>query len=181
MLTFIKMQEKGSLKFSQFQIMKLKILMLVCDLTMSFLLLKGNWKKRGTIISCLTGNFPVKQNWFKMLETQKTVNIITKDSFQIIFLLLSLQTHHVYSTFKRCGSDRFYVVSTWNTRVVFVGYIVSGDLQTFYRKSQRRIQNSIKHLRWSILQNSRRLKVKCSVLSFWQGCEYAFETQNPIG
>ena len=33
----------------------------------------------------------------------------------------SLQTHHVDSTLKRRGSGRFHVVSTWNTRGVFVG------------------------------------------------------------
>ena len=31
----------------------------------------------------------------------------------------SLQTHHVYYMLKRCGNDRFYVVSTWNTSGVF--------------------------------------------------------------
>ena len=31
---------------------------------------------------------------------------------------LSLQTHHVYSTLKRCGNDRFHVVSMWNTHGV---------------------------------------------------------------
>ena len=35
--------------------------------------------------------------------------------------LASLQRHHVYSTLKRRGSDRFHVVSTWNSRVEFVG------------------------------------------------------------
>ena len=34
-----------------------------------------------------------------------------------------LQTHHVYSTLKRCGSSCFHVVLTWNTRGVFVGLI----------------------------------------------------------
>ena len=39
------------------------------------------------------------------------------------FLLTStLQTHHVYSTFKRLGNDRFHVVLTWDTHGVFVGY-----------------------------------------------------------
>ena len=33
----------------------------------------------------------------------------------------TLQTHHVYSTQKRRRNDRFHVVSTWNTRGVFVG------------------------------------------------------------
>ena len=35
----------------------------------------------------------------------------------------TLQTHHVYSTLKRRGNNRFYVVSTWNTRGVFVGVL----------------------------------------------------------
>ena len=33
----------------------------------------------------------------------------------------SLQTHHLDSTLKRRGNDRFHVVSTWNPRGVFVG------------------------------------------------------------
>ena len=33
----------------------------------------------------------------------------------------SQQTLHVYSTLKRRGNGRVYVVSTWNTRGVFVG------------------------------------------------------------
>ena len=35
------------------------------------------------------------------------------------------QTHHVYSTSKRYGNGHFHVVSTWNTRGVFVGKAVS--------------------------------------------------------
>ena len=38
--------------------------------------------------------------------------------------VLTLQTYHVYSTLKRRGNVRFYVVSTWNTRGVFVGWSV---------------------------------------------------------
>ena len=36
----------------------------------------------------------------------------------------SLQTHHMDSTLKRRGNDRFHVVSTWNLRGVFVGWKV---------------------------------------------------------
>ena len=36
--------------------------------------------------------------------------------------LLYLQTHQVYSTLKRRGDDYFHLVSTWNTRGVFVRY-----------------------------------------------------------
>ena len=35
---------------------------------------------------------------------------------------LSLQTHHVYSTLKRRGNGLFHIVSTWNTRGVFVEF-----------------------------------------------------------
>ena len=32
------------------------------------------------------------------------------------------QAHYVYSTLKLLGNDRIHVISTWNTRGVFVGY-----------------------------------------------------------
>ena len=35
-------------------------------------------------------------------------------------IIPSLQTDHVHSTLKRRGNGRFHVVSTWNTRGVFV-------------------------------------------------------------
>ena len=38
-----------------------------------------------------------------------------------LWVSLTLQTHHVDSTLKRCGNGRFHVVSTWNPRGVFVG------------------------------------------------------------
>ena len=50
---------------------------------------------------------------------------------------ISLQTHHVDSTLKRPGNDRFHVVSTWNPRGVFVGYymgMVSIKLQLQWYK-----------------------------------------------
>ena len=37
----------------------------------------------------------------------------------------SLQAHHVYSTLKRRGKGRFYVVSTWNRRGAFVGFAIA--------------------------------------------------------
>ena len=37
---------------------------------------------------------------------------------------VSLQTYHVYSTLKQRGNGRFYVVSTCNTRGMFVGFTV---------------------------------------------------------
>ena len=45
---------------------------------------------------------------------------------------LSLQMHHVYSTLKRRGNGRFQVVSTWNTRGVFLGIVVS-----YYEQQQQ--------------------------------------------
>ena len=36
-------------------------------------------------------------------------------------MYINLQTHHVDSTLKQRGNDRFHVVSTWNPRGVFVG------------------------------------------------------------
>ena len=36
--------------------------------------------------------------------------------------LASLQTH-VYSTLKRRGNDRLYVILTWNSGVIFVGMV----------------------------------------------------------
>ena len=44
------------------------------------------------------------------------IDVISKRSHEY-----SLQTNHVYSTLKRRGNGRFHVVSTWNTRDVFVG------------------------------------------------------------
>ena len=46
-------------------------------------------------------------------------------------ILPTLQTHHVYSTLKRRGNDRFHVSSTWNTLGVFVGnYVVAYKKQS---------------------------------------------------
>ena len=42
----------------------------------------------------------------------------------------SPQTHHVYSTLKQRGNDGFHVVSTWNTRGVFVGKILKIQIIT---------------------------------------------------
>ena len=44
---------------------------------------------------------------------------------------LALQTHHADSVFRRRGNDRFHVVSTWNTRGVFVCLPV--DIAIFLR------------------------------------------------
>ena len=50
---------------------------------------------------------------------QFTMSFI-KDISQGPLHTLSLQTHHLYSTFKRRKNDRFYVVAMWNTRSVFI-------------------------------------------------------------
>ena len=54
-------------------------------------------------------------------------------NFVVFNWMTSLQTHHVYSTLKRRGNDRFHVISTWNTRGVFVGSIKET------RKSKKRL------------------------------------------
>ena len=41
---------------------------------------------------------------------------------QMVITSGTLQAHHVYSTLKLLRNDRFHVISTWNTRGVFVGY-----------------------------------------------------------
>ena len=46
----------------------------------------------------------------------------TEITFVYNFVAPSLQKHHVNSTLKRRGNDRFHVVSTWNPRGVFVGF-----------------------------------------------------------
>ena len=43
----------------------------------------------------------------------------------------SLQTHHMYSTLKQRGNGGFHAVSTWNTRVMFVGKILNTPLHVF--------------------------------------------------
>ena len=44
----------------------------------------------------------------------------------------ALQTHHVYSKLKRRGNSCFHVVSTWNTRGVFIGRSIAA-MQQFGR------------------------------------------------
>ena len=39
---------------------------------------------------------------------------------QNTFKHLTLQSHHLYSSLKRFGNDRFHVISTWNTGGLFV-------------------------------------------------------------
>ena len=58
---------------------------------------------------------------------------IIKNAWKVLFLFYyflglafsvrTLQTPHMYSTLKRRGNECFHVISTWNTRVVFVGNI----------------------------------------------------------
>ena len=48
------------------------------------------------------------------------------ENFPVNFYeLITLQTHHLYSTLKWRGYGCFHVVPTWNTRGVFVGYLLS--------------------------------------------------------
>ena len=56
-------------------------------------------------------NFSQEWNFTKLMNTN-TLKV----------LIISLRTHHVDSTLKRCGNDRFHVVSTWNSHDVFIGF-----------------------------------------------------------
>ena len=53
----------------------------------------------------------------------------------------SLQTHHMDSTLKRRGNDRFHVVSTWNPRGVFVGKAIYHMLDRLATASNRDVGN----------------------------------------
>ena len=53
--------------------------------------------------------------------SKKTNHFLTKPSTLFFSPSVTIQTHHVDSTFKRRGNGRFHVVSTWNLRSVFVG------------------------------------------------------------
>ena len=50
--------------------------------------------------------------------------MLEKKIFQELGKAITLQSHHVYSTLKRRGHGRSHVVLTWNTRGVFVGYLL---------------------------------------------------------
>ena len=52
-------------------------------------------------------------------QKQAVIRLIEKKT-----KIKALQTLHVYSTLKRRGNERFHVVSTWNTRRVFVGRFI---------------------------------------------------------
>ena len=54
----------------------------------------------------------------------RMTNVLILKQFPRI-LVNTLQTLQVYSTLKRRGNERFHVVSTWNTRGVFVGYVLA--------------------------------------------------------
>ena len=62
-------------------------------------------------------------------------SVLLAESRQVQFLFqleASLQTHHVDSTLKRRGNDRFHVVSTWNPRGVFVGMVDLSDFSLHF-------------------------------------------------
>ena len=88
--------------------------------------------------------------------------------WHVLFLLktdaeaaVPLQTHHMYSTLKRLGNNRFHVVSTWNTCGVFIGlkmFFKIDALKNFAiftgKQYCRNFKSSffIEHLRWLLLQ-----------------------------
>ena len=53
------------------------------------------------------------------------LRIIDQKTYLPKNLFKPLQTHHLYFTLKRRGDGHFHVVSTWNTRGVFVNQRVS--------------------------------------------------------
>ena len=64
-------------------------------------------------------NLPLRassENVTKSAKKKKTADLVISTGENT-----SLQTHHVNSTLKRRGNGRFHVVSTWNSRGVFVG------------------------------------------------------------
>ena len=52
----------------------------------------------------------------------------------------TLQTHHVYSALMRRWNDRFHVVSTWNTRGVFVGELLNKMQTSKYYQWKKRLK-----------------------------------------
>ena len=63
-------------------------------------------------------------------EIRKYASFAEMNTILKLMMLMSitkapLQTHHVYSTLKRRGNGRFHVLSTWNTRSMFVGQLLS--------------------------------------------------------
>ena len=83
-----------------------------------------------------------------------------------------LQTHHMYSTLKRLGNNRFHVVSMWNTCDVFIGlkmFFKIGALKNFAIFTGKQYCGNFKssifieHLRWLLLQ------MFCFTLYFQKG------------
>ena len=76
-------------------------------------------------------------------------------------LLIALQIRHVYATFKRRGNNRFHVVSTWNTRGVFVGYflimrchqkkVLRWAVWASFYNTRRGTPNPVQHRRYNFL------------------------------
>ena len=70
-------------------------------------------------VSKLTGHFMIR-----VFTERYLIRLLKYSLFRFIFMSVllsgSLQTHHVYSL-KQRGNSRFNVVSTCNTRGVFVG------------------------------------------------------------
>ena len=59
-----------------------------------------------------------------MSDRPLSINALLFNAISSTNAELPLQTHHVGSTLKRGGNDRFHVFSTWNPRAVFVGKTV---------------------------------------------------------
>lgn len=70
-------------------------------------------------------------------------------------------THHVNSTLKRRGNDCFHVVSTWNTRGVFVG-----NLKPLMYHEMRILQHLLQDF-WSVSDHFGTLFIKALTINYY--------------
>ena len=96
----------------------------------------------------VTGSWASRES-SKLLETVINKKKLTKS--------LVLQRRQVYSTLKRCRNGNFHVVSTWNTRGVFVGNLMIHRIlfkyphkQHFYKHHQAEIGKKSRSHRYNI-------------------------------
>ena len=65
--------------------------------------------------------YVVNENQPRLRKIVKEAVVLPASKIEFFVTIVTLQTFHVYSTLKRRGNEHFHVVSTWNTRGVFVG------------------------------------------------------------
>ena len=59
----------------------------------------------------------------RVIKVLVSVSILFPVSGKMLRGVCTLKTHHVYCTLKRHRNERFHIVSTWNTRGMFVEYL----------------------------------------------------------